>query len=225
MGPAIGDILPLAIGVAISPIPIVAVILMLFSARARSNGPAFLVGWLVGLIVVGVIVLSLSGAGDVDSDEDASNVASVIKLVLGVLLLVMAVRQWRGRPHPGEAAKVPKWMQAIDAVTPVKALGLGALLSGINPKNLALVVGASVVIAQAGLSTGDTAITFAIFVIIASLSIAVPVIYYLVGGEGAKKTMDGWKAWLLHNNAAVMAVLLLVFGVSLVGQGIGGVFD
>ncbi|MGH2601680.1 MAG: GAP family protein, partial [Dehalococcoidia bacterium] len=122
-------------------------------------------------------------------------------------------------------AKVPKWMQAIDAVTPVKALGLGALLSGINPKNLALVVGASVVIAQAGLSTGDTAITFAIFVIIASLSIAVPVIYYLVGGEGAKKTMDGWKAWLLHNNAAVMAVLLLVFGVSLVGQGIGGVFD
>ncbi|MGH2603407.1 MAG: GAP family protein, partial [Dehalococcoidia bacterium] len=105
MGPAIGDILPLAIGVAISPIPIVAVILMLFSARARSNGPAFLVGWLVGLIVVGVIVLSLSGAGDVDSDEDASNVASVIKLVLGVLLLVMAVRQWRGRPHPGEAAK------------------------------------------------------------------------------------------------------------------------
>jgi hypothetical protein len=225
MGPAIGDVLPLAIGVAVSPIPIVAVILMLFSAKARSNGPAFLAGWLVGLIVVGVIVLSVSGASDVDSDEDASNVASVIKLVLGLLLLVMAVRQWRSRPHPGEEAKVPKWMQAIDAVTPVKALGLGALLSGINPKNLALVVGASVVIAQAGLSTGDTAITFAIFVIIASLSIAVPVIYYLIGGEGATKTMDSWKAWLLHNNAAVMAVLLLVFGVSLVGQGIGGVFD
>jgi hypothetical protein len=51
------------------------------------------------------------------------------------------------------------------------------------------------------------------------------VLYYLVGGEGAKKAMDSWKAWLLANNAAVMAVLLLVMGVSLLGKGIGGLFD
>jgi hypothetical protein len=60
----------------------------------------------------------------------------------------------------------------------------------VNPKNLALTLGAALVIAQAGLSTGDTAWALAVFVIIASLSIAVPVLYYLVGGEGAKKAMD-----------------------------------
>jgi Sap, sulfolipid-1-addressing protein len=120
---------------------------------------------------------------------------------------------------------VPKWMQAIDAVTSVKALGLGLLLSGVNPKNLALTLGAAVAIAQTALSIGDTAIVFAVFVIIASLSIAGPVGYYLVGGEGAKKTMDSWKAWLLANNAAVMAVLLLVMGVSLLGKSVGGMFD
>ena len=47
----------MAIGVAISPVPIIAVILMLFSKRARSNGIAFLVGWVVALVVVGSIVL------------------------------------------------------------------------------------------------------------------------------------------------------------------------
>jgi hypothetical protein len=225
MSSALGEMLPLAIGVAISPIPIVAVILMLFSARAKTNGPAFLVGWLAGLIVVGIIVLAVSDAGNVDGDDDASTVASLVKLGLGLLLIAMAVRQWRGRPKEGEAPKIPKWMAAIDSVTPVKALGLGALLSGVNPKNLALTVGAAVAIAQAGLSTGDTAIVYAVFVILGSASIAVPVIYYLAGGASAAKTMESWKSWLLTHNAAVMAVLLLVFGFSLLGKGIGGLFD
>jgi len=44
MGNVISAILPQAIGVAISSVPIIAVILMLFSQRARSNGSAFLLG-------------------------------------------------------------------------------------------------------------------------------------------------------------------------------------
>jgi hypothetical protein len=223
-GQAIGEILPLAIGIAVSPVPIVAVILMLFSPRARSNGPAFLLGWVAGLIVAGVIILVLAEGGDVGSGGGPSTTASWIKLLLGVGLLFLALRQWRGRPQQGEQAKVPKWMQAIDTVTPVKAAGLGALLSSVNPKNLALAIGAALAIAQLGLSTGDTAVSYGMFVVLGSLGIAVPVIYYLVGGEGAKKTMDGWKAWLLANNAAVMAVLFLVMGASLLGKGIAGVF-
>jgi hypothetical protein len=37
--------------------------------------------------------------------------------------------------------------------------------------------------------------------------------------------VKSWKRWLLHNNAAVMAVILLVMGASLLGTGIGGLFD
>ena len=62
MGPAIGDMLPFAIGVALSPVPIVAVILMLFSARARQNGPAFLGGWLAGVAGVVLMVRLITGA-------------------------------------------------------------------------------------------------------------------------------------------------------------------
>ena len=53
---AIGEILPLAIGIAISPLPIIAVILMLTTPKARTNGPAFLAGWLLGLVVVAGVV-------------------------------------------------------------------------------------------------------------------------------------------------------------------------
>ena len=59
MGSAIGSILPQAIGVAISPIPIIAVILMLFSKRARSNSLAFLAGWVLAVGIVGAVVLVL----------------------------------------------------------------------------------------------------------------------------------------------------------------------
>jgi threonine/homoserine/homoserine lactone efflux protein len=102
---------------------------------------------------------------------------------------------------------------------------MGALLSGLNPKNLIFDVAAAVAIAQANLSFGGTAVLLAIFVLVSSVSIAGPVIYYLVGGESAQKTLDGWKVWLSANNAAVMAVLLLVLGVKFFAQGLGGLID
>ena len=59
MGQAIGEILPLAVGVALSPIPIIAIILMLGTPRARSNGPAFALGWLVGLTLAMIMLKQL----------------------------------------------------------------------------------------------------------------------------------------------------------------------
>jgi len=150
MTEAIGAVLPLAIGVAISPITIFAVILMLFSARARQNGPAFLAGWVGALTVVGSIVLVLAEAGRVGSDGSSSNLAAMLKALLGVLFLMLAVRQWRTRPAEGEQAPMPKWMAAIDSFTTGRSLGLAALLAGVNPKNLALTVGAGLAIAQSG---------------------------------------------------------------------------
>jgi hypothetical protein len=60
VGQAIGQILPLAVGVGLSPIPIIAVVVMLGTPRARANGPAFMVGWLVGLSLVGLVVFLIS---------------------------------------------------------------------------------------------------------------------------------------------------------------------
>jgi hypothetical protein len=221
MRQAITDVLPYAVGLAIIPIPIIAVILMLFSSRARVNAPAFLIGWLISLSAIVAVVYAISNASNTSTDSSASDTSSTIQIVLGVVLLVLAVRKWRHRPAPGEEEPMPKWMSALESFTPVKAFGLAVVLCALNPKNLILAVGAAALVGQGTYSTTDAVVALVVFVVLSSLTIAIPVVYALVGGDRARHTLDGWKTWLAVHNAAVMTVLLLVFGVILVAKGTG----
>lgn len=221
MGQGISEILTFAIGVAISPVPIMAVILMLFSRRAKVNGPMFLIGWALALAVVSFIVYFASDAGDAATSETASDAISWGKIVFGALFLLLAARNWRSRPKPGTEPVMPKWMAGIDSLKPAKALGFGVLLAGLNPKNLLLTVAAAAALAQLGLPTGDVVVSLIVFVAVASLTIAVPVVYRLVGGVSAEARLDEIKGWLAVHNAAVMTVLFLVFGVDLIAKGLG----
>lgn len=222
MGQAIGNILPLAIAVAISPVPIIAVVLMLATPRARSNGLAFGAGWLVGLTIVGTIVL-LAASGNATSDSGGpATWASVLKLVFGGLFLFLAVHSWQGRPKAGEEAVMPKWMQAIDEFSAPKSLGMGVLLSGVNPKNLALTAAAAAVIAQSEISGGQEAVALIVFVLIGSLTILAPLAIYFLMGAKAKTILDEIKDFMAAHNAAIMTVLLLVLGVKLIGDAIAG---
>jgi hypothetical protein len=225
VGPAISEVLPFAVGVAIVPVPVIAVILMLFSSRARVNGPVFLLGWVAGLAVAFGAVYALADAGDAATDETASDSVSWLRIVLGVLLLLAALRTWRRRPAPGAEPAMPKWMAGIDGLAAGRALGLGALLAAANPKNLVLVVGAAAGVAQLGVSTGDAIMALVVFLVIASLSVGGPVVYYFVGGERARAALDELKGWLAVNNATVMTVLLLVFGALLIANGLAPLTD
>jgi threonine/homoserine/homoserine lactone efflux protein len=221
VGQAIGQVLPLAVGVAISPVPIIGVVLMLVTPRARANGPAFVVGWLLGLAIVGAIVLLVAPGGTSDSGGPARWV-SVLKLVVGLLLVLMAAKQWRGRPHDDEQAPTPKWMGAIDGFNAPKSLGAGVALSGANPKNLLLALAAGAAIVQTGISGGEQAVTYAVFALIGTIGVAVPVIIYFTLGERAGPVLERLKSWMAQNNAVIMAVLLLIIGVKLVGDAISG---
>jgi Sap, sulfolipid-1-addressing protein len=138
MGDAIGQMLPAAVGVAVSPLPIVAVVLMLVSRRGRVNGPVFVAGWLAGLAVIGAIVLSVSsGAGA--SDE--------------------------GQPET--------WVGA-----------------------------------------------YALFMLVATIGVGAPVVIGFVMGDRSRALLDDIKTWMASNNAVIMAVLLLILGVKLLGDGV-----
>ena len=220
MGAAIGDILGLAAGVAVSPLPIVAMILLLATPRGRANGILFGVGWLVGLAVLGAVVLALAGPADASAGGEPAAWTGWLKLLLGVLALLLALRQWRARPAEGAEQEMPKWMAGLDRLRPGGGLGLGALLSAVNPKNGGLTIAAAATIAGAGLDGGAQAVVLAVFVLIGSLGVLAPLVVYLVAGENAARTLDTWKTWAATHNAAVMAVLFLVFGFKLVGDGI-----
>lgn len=220
MAEGISAVLTYAIGVAISPVPIIAVILMLFSIRARVNGPMFLAGWVVSLALVSGVVYIASDASDAATDSTTSDAISWGKIAFGLLFLLFAARQWRSRPELGVDPEMPKWMAGIDSFTPVKAFGMAVLLAGVNPKNLLLSAGAGAALAQVGASTTDAVVSLIVFVVVGSITILGPVAYYLLGGEGAKGSLDSMKGWLAVHNAAVMTVLFLVFGVKLIADGL-----
>jgi threonine/homoserine/homoserine lactone efflux protein len=222
MGEAIGQVLSLGVGVALSPVPIIAVVLMLGTARARANGPAFVLGWVLGLAIVGAIVLLAASGADASEGGQPATWVAVVELVLGCLLALVAARQWRRRPGAGDEAALPKWMQTIDTFAPGKALAMGALLSGVNPKNLLLTLGAASAIAQTGADTGRQAVALAVFIAVATLGPGLPVAIYFALGARAAHVLDDLKQWMAAHNAAIMVVLCLVIAAKLIGDGITG---
>jgi threonine/homoserine/homoserine lactone efflux protein len=192
LGDVIGDLLPSAFAVALSPIPIVAVVLVLGSPRARASGTAFALGWVGGLSVASVVVVLVASAGhDPDTDDPG---LSWLKIAIGVLfLLVMAARQWRKRPREGQEAEMPGWMATVDSATPRRALALGAALSAANPKNLALTLAAAASIAEAGI---------------------------LLAPERAARPLEAVRRFMAANNAVIMMIVLLLLGAKLLGDGL-----
>jgi hypothetical protein len=221
MGDVFGEILTYALGIAISPIPIIAVILLLMSPKARGTSVGFLLGWLVGIIVATAVFTALSSIIPQQGGDGSNPVGGVIKLVLGLLLLVLAFAQWRKRPKDGEEAPLPKWMAAIDTLTAAKGFGLGFLLSAVNPKNLIMGAAAGQVIGAAALTFGQIVLAIGIFVLIAGSTVLLPVLAFLIAGDRARAPLAAMRVWLVANNATIMAILLLVIGVALIGKGIG----
>jgi threonine/homoserine/homoserine lactone efflux protein len=195
---------------------------MLFSGRASQNSLAFLFGWIVGIVVAMTILITVASTQDLSAGGQPSDTSSWIKLILGLLLLVAAAGQWRKRPKAGEEPKMPGWMTRIDSLKPGAALGLGFLLVALNPKNLLLMAGSAVSIAEANLSSTDTVIVVVVFMLIGACTVAAPTLAYLFLGAKVQPKLDAAKAWLSANNTAVMAVLLLVIGFSLFGKGLAG---
>ncbi|MFE1595014.1 GAP family protein [Nocardia sp. NPDC058705] len=217
MGSVLGGLLPLAVGVALSPIPIIAAILMILSKNAGGAAKGFAAGWVLGILVVTSVLTLLAGSlGGTDSEP--STAASIVKLILGVALVVLAVIQWQERSQ----TEVPGWMTAIDTLTPVKAMGLGVLLSAVNPKNLLLCVAAGVAIGSGGLSAGDELIAIGVFTLLASATVLAVVIGYTVAAGELGPALGELRSWLQLNNHAVMAIVLLIMGAVVIGKGIGG---
>ena len=220
MGQAIGQVLTFGVGVALSPIPIIAVVLMLATPDGRVNGPAFIAGWIVGLAVAGTILLLAASGGEASSGGAPADWVSVVKLALGVLLLLLAARQWQARPHGDAEPQLPAWMKTIDTFKAPKAAGMAVLLSALNPKNLILVAGAAAAIAQTGASSGDQAVALAVFVLLGTLGPGIPVAIYFLMRDRAAQILDGLRGWMARENTTIMAVLCLIIGAKLIGDAI-----
>ncbi|WP_029432241.1 GAP family protein [Blastococcus sp. URHD0036] len=219
MGDVVGALLPLAAVVAVSPLPVLAAVLMLLAARAARTGPGFLAGWVVGIAGVTTAVLQLSGPR---RDGGGPSAAAWAALVVGAALVLLGVRRWRSRPGPGEPAPVPRWAAAIDRFTAVRAGALGLALAALNPKALVVCVAAGVAIADGDLSGAQATWSVVVFTAVAASTVAVPVLASAVGGDRVAGPLRALRGWLTAHDAAVTAGLLVLVGGVLVAQGLRG---
>jgi len=223
MGIAIGELLPLAVAIAISVTTIITTVLMLLSPKAKSRTVGLLLGCVVGVAGAVALFTLLADLLPTQDSGGPSLAASLIKMAVGMLLVILALRQWRGRPAGGDQAELPNWMAGVDSMTPGKALVLGLLLSAVVPKNLLLALSAGLIVGEAGFSGRQAAVVIVLFTAIATSTVAVPVVAHLVASARLRGPFERLRVWLVENNVTIMVVALLVIGVVMIGNSIASI--
>ncbi|WP_431278603.1 GAP family protein [Leifsonia poae] len=184
------------------------------------RGSALLAGRFVGVaVVVGVFTAFAEyfvGLGG------SPIVAAAVRLLFGIALMVFAVVKWLRRPRGADADEPPRWMSSLEGISGWGAVRLGLVVSILNPKEIALGAGAGLVIGGVLYGFGESVAAVAIYAAIASLTVAAPVIAVLIAGSRVTESLGDFRTWLVRNNTTVVAVVMLVFGAILFGDGLGG---
>ncbi|BDV31246.1 GAP family protein [Microbacterium terricola] len=215
---AVGNILPFAIAVAFSGVPIMATILILLSPNRKRSGLPFLIGWLVGLFVV--VVLSALAAQAVPtsrSPRQPDTVVGWIEIVLGLALIALTLFTLRRARRRKEMA-IPKWLESAGSLGPWSALGL-ALVLNIRPKALLLAVAAGLTVRADASDLSDALIAIVVYTVIAGSTVAVPIVGTLLAPEKMEPRLVGTRTWLGRNGEALGSIIGIVIGVVIVGMG------
>ncbi len=210
----LSELVPIAVGIAMNPPAVIAVIVLLSSAHPRRNAGAFVAGWVFGLFVAGAIALAL---GDALTLLDGSQPwVIVLKLLAGIALLVLAFGAWRRSRRSDGAKETPGWMRSLTGFSASKAFLTAALFAGLNPKTLALNVAGMLTIAEADLALAAQLVAVAAFVVLASITVAGPLAYQLVAPKSAGVVLGSFEGWLVDNSSIIGAAVLLVLGLVIV---------
>lgn len=224
MGSLLIQIATLALGAAASPLPVVAVLIILLTKRARPGSIVAAVGWVLGnALIIGLAVIF---AGAIPEPRGGTDLwwEGMFTALLGVGLVVMGVMSRRGRLRSPQPESPPTWIHSVDNLSPMGAGFVTFLNATTSPKNLALAITAGRVISRSGLSAGAMTSAAAVYVAVASSSVVIPVVLYFVGGEKSVNLLKRWRDGVTANAAAVMEITLLVLGIGLSLRGLYNLF-
>lgn len=224
MGSLLVHITPLALGVAASPLPVVAVLIILITKRARPASIVLTAGWILGNVVA--IGIAVTFADVVPMPKQGTDAASegIFTLLLGIGLVVMGVLARRGRQRT-TSTEPPTWVNSVDNLSPIGAGVVAFLNATTSPKNLALTITAGRTITTSVSATSLIAAASLFYVAVASVSIVTPVVLYFVGGERSVVTLKRWRDRVTENGAAIMEITLLVLGVAMSAKGLYNLFS
>jgi threonine/homoserine/homoserine lactone efflux protein len=212
------ELVPLALVIALSPLSIIPAVLVLHPPHARATGLAFLAGWLVGLTALTVIFLELSSlAGGLR--EKPPGWASWLRVVVGAALIILGIYRWSRRK---QSAHIPKWMQSLSTLTPVRAGLTATALTVVNPKVLFICAAAGLAIGTAGIDRSRVGIAVVWFVLVAASTVALPTVAYAVSGERLDAPLARLKDWMERQHAVLIAGILVIIGILVMLKGIHG---
>jgi Sap, sulfolipid-1-addressing protein len=200
----------IGLGITLEPFPLTAFILLLSTEKGTFKGLAFILGWLACLVVV-VAAVTLSTQGKPPAPSTAPSTAALaVKLVLGVALVLYAVRKWHRRGVP---RKPPTWMARLDRVSLWTAAGLAAFL-----QPWALVAAGAATITGAKLAGPADYLTLVLFVLLSTASFLYLELYATFAPAAAGVRLQQLRTWLDTHRDQVIVLLCLLLGLWLVGN-------
>jgi threonine/homoserine/homoserine lactone efflux protein len=212
-------LVPLGLAGAISPIAIVICIALLSSRRPVANALAYVAGITTVLAAVGGIALALFGPGSA-SDAESSKIVNTIELMLGVLLVLFAVKQALGEADPD--APPPGWMTTLERLGPLRAYAFGLLVEATNVKRLAIYLAGLSEITRSDVTTTQGAVALGIFVGLLEAGLIAPIALYALIPGGSAATLARVRRWLMTYNRRILAVLFGLIGAVLAERGLSG---
>ena len=215
---AIGHLLPIAVAVALSSVPIMATILILLSPNKNRSSIPFLIGWVVGIAAVVTVFTLIAQALPTPGPKKPQVALGIAEMVIGVALVALAIISWRrARTHPSSGE--PKWLSAVGSFGVWTSLGFAFILN-LRPKAILLSIAAAVALRGAKLDASETAIVIAIYTIVGASTVAIPIIYALLSPKRATRWLESTHVWIARNNRIVTIMIMLMIGVVIFSGGL-----
>jgi hypothetical protein len=214
----IGQLLPIALAVALSTVPITAVITILLSQQSRAALPFMLCFFAGTFVVTSLFSLGLR-AVPLRTTRGAEVWFAVFEVIIGLAIVTYAIVIFARRHLSTAPEEMPRWLRAVGKLRPWQAAGLGLILS-VRPKSLLLTAAAGLVIGPARLSTSEFVVAILVFVILGTSTVTVPVILALARPAAARRPLRAAERWITRNSRTVTVIVALVIGKVLVGNGL-----
>ena len=204
------DLLLIGLGITLEPFPLIAFLLILSADEGTFKGLAFILGWLACLVVVIAAVVVLTGGKPPAPSTAPSTAVLAIKLALGVVLILYAVRQERRRGRP---RKTPAWMARLDRLSAWSAAGLAAFL-----QPWTLVAAGAATVSQAKLSNAGDYLILLLFCLLATSSFLYLELSATFRPAAAGALIEKLRHWLDTHQDQVIIVISLLLGFWLAGK-------
>ncbi|MEM9326536.1 MAG: GAP family protein [Bacteroidota bacterium] len=219
---ALSPSLPIALALALSPAPILALIIILMTPQAKKNVLFYMVGWYLGIIAVAIVVFVMPGINN--GQTEGGRFLPMAQLSLAALFLGTAVWKWIHRPRKGDPIHTPKLFRHLDELGRFQSMFMGFALSGLNIKNIALIVAGALTIQFASAYGSIAVLSLLAFALVATGALLMVVAIYYLRRSQIDPVFARWKRWLIKHNNTILIVILIVFGSILLKKGLESIW-